>query len=103
MFINLKKKGINVVKNSDLVTVKGHDQGVISVVNGDTDAAFVFDDARNLVKEDNPDVFKDTRVLKYTTKIPNDTITLSKGVSKADSKNIQKAMIKFSKKDKVQK
>ncbi|WP_258088967.1 phosphate/phosphite/phosphonate ABC transporter substrate-binding protein [Weissella fangxianensis] len=98
--VDLKKKGMNVVKNSDLVTVKGHDQGVISVVNGDTDAALVFDDARNLVKEDNPDVFKDTRVLKYTTKIPNDTITLRKGVSKADSKTIQKAMIKVSKTDK---
>lgn len=101
--VDLKKKGMNVVKNSDLVTVKGHDQGVISVVNGDTDAAFVFDDARNLVKEDNPDVFKDTRVLKYTTKIPNDTITLRKGVSKADSKTIQKAMIKVSKTDKGKK
>ena len=101
--VDLKKKGMNVVKNSDLVTVKGHDQGVISVVNGDTDAAFVFDDARNLVKEDNPDVFKDTRVLKYTTKIPNDTITLRKGVSKADSKTIQKAMIKASKTDKGKK
>lgn len=101
--VDLKKKGMNVVKNSDLVTVKGHDQGVISVVNGDTDAAFVFDDARNLVKEDNPDVFKDTRVLKYTTKIPNDTITLRKGVSKADLKTIQKAMIKVSKTDKGKK
>lgn len=101
--VDLKKKGMNVVKNSDLVTVKGHDQGVISVVNGDTDAAFVFDDARNLVKEDNPDAFKDTRVLKYTTKIPNDTITLRKGVSKADSKTIQKAMIKVSKTDKGKK
>lgn len=101
--VDLKKKGMNVVKNSDLVTVKGHDQGVISVVNGDTDAAFVFDDARNLVKEDNPDVFKDTRVLKYTTKITNDTITLRKGVSKADSKTIQKAMIKVSKTDKGKK
>ena len=48
--VDLKKKGMNVVKDSDLVTVKGHDQGVLSVLNGDTDAAFIFDDARNVVK-----------------------------------------------------
>ena len=91
------KKGMNVVKNSDLVTVKGHDQGVLSVLNGDTDAAFIFDDARNVVKKDNPDVFKQTRALMYTSKIPNDTIALRKGISAKDSKAIQNAMIKVSK------
>lgn len=95
--VDLNKKGMNVVKNSDLVTVKGHDQGVISVLDGDTDAAFVFDDARNLVKKDNPDVFKDTRVLAYTAKIPNDTIALRKGISSKDTKTIQNAMVKISK------
>lgn len=101
--VDLNKKGMNVIKNSDLVTVKGHDQGVISVLNGDTDAAFIFDDARNLVKKDNSDAFKDTRVLEYTAKIPNDTITLRKGISKADTKTIQKAMLKVSKTDKGKK
>ena len=101
--VDLKNKGVNVVKDSDLVTVKGHDQGVLSVLNGDTDAAFIFDDARTIVKKDNPDVFKDTRVLTYTSKIPNDTIALRKGISKADTKTIQKAMIKVSKTAKGQK
>jgi phosphonate transport system substrate-binding protein len=101
--VDLNKKGMNVIKDSDLVTVKGHDQGVISVLNGDTDAAFIFDDARNLVKKDNADAFKDTRVLEYTAKIPNDTITLRKGISKADTKTIQNAMLKVSKTDKGKK
>lgn len=95
--VDLKKKGMNVVKDSDLVTVKGHDQGVLSVLNGDTDAAFIFDDARNVVKKDNPDIFKQTRALMYTSKIPNDTIALRKGISAKDSKAIQNAMIKVSK------
>ena len=95
--VDLKKKGMNVVKSSDLVTVKGHDQGVLSVLNGDTDAAFIFDDARNVVKKDNPDIFKQTRALMYTSKIPNDTIALRKGISAKDSKAIQNAMIKVSK------
>ncbi len=92
--VDLDKKGMNVIKKSKLVTVKGHDQGVLSVLNGDTDAAFVFDDARNIVKKDQKNVFKKTRVLKYTAKILNDTITLRKGVSKKDAKAIQKAMLK---------
>lgn len=90
--VDLKKDGINVLKSSKLVTVKGHDQGVLSVLNGDTDAAFVFDDARNLVKDDNKKVFKNTRVIKYTSEIPNDTISVRKGVSKHDQKEIKKAM-----------
>ncbi|HEY4399919.1 MAG TPA: phosphate/phosphite/phosphonate ABC transporter substrate-binding protein [Lactobacillaceae bacterium] len=93
----LNDKGVNVVKDSTLVTVKGHDQGVLSVLNGDTDAAFVFDDARNVVKADQPNVFKDTRVLYYTKGIPNDTISLRSGVSAKDSETIKKAMIAVSK------
>lgn len=93
----LNDKGVNVVKDSTLVTVKGHDQGVLSVLNGDTDAAFIFDDARNVVKADQPNVFKDTRVLYYTKGIPNDTISLRKGVSDKDAETIKNAMIAVSK------
>ncbi len=96
--VDLYNKGVNIFKGgTQLVTVKGHDQGVLSVLNGDTDAAFIFDDARNIVKADNPSVFKKTKALMLSSKIPNDTIALRKGVSKKDAKTIQKAMIKVSK------
>lgn len=90
--VDLKKDGVNVIKDSKLVTVKGHDQGVMSVLNGDTDAAFIFNDARNLVKKDNKDVFKKTRALTYTKEIPNDTISVRKGVSKHDQEALKKAL-----------
>lgn len=90
-----KDDNLNVVKDSKLITVKGHDQGVLSVLNGDTDAAFMFEDARNIVKKDQPDVFKKTRVVKFTQPIPNDTITLRAGISEADTKRIQDAMLKI--------
>lgn len=61
----LYKKGINVVKDDNLVNVKGHDQGVVSVLNGDTDAAFVFKDARNLVAKDEPNVFKEVKPIYF--------------------------------------
>ncbi|MDT4163934.1 phosphate/phosphite/phosphonate ABC transporter substrate-binding protein, partial [Staphylococcus aureus] len=56
--------GINATKDMKIVNVKGHDQAVISLLNGDVDAAAVFNDARNTVKKDQPNVFKDTRILK---------------------------------------
>lgn len=102
--VDLYNKGVNIFKGgTQLVTVKGHDQGVLSVLNGDTDAAFIFDDARNIVKSDNPNVFKETKALMLSSKIPNDTIALRKGVSKKDAKTIQKAMIKVSKTEKGKK
>lgn len=97
--VELNKKGVNVIKDSTLVQVKGHDQGVLSVLNGDTDAAFIFGDARNIVKKDQPDVFNKTRILYTTSGIPNDTISLRKGISSSDSEKIKKAMEKISKTD----
>ena len=36
-----------------IVNMKGHDQSIISLLNGDVDAAAVFQDARNVVKKTN--------------------------------------------------
>ncbi|WP_274541721.1 phosphate/phosphite/phosphonate ABC transporter substrate-binding protein [Staphylococcus felis] len=68
--------GINPLKEMNVTTVKGHDQAIISVLNGDVDAAAVFQDARNIVKGDQPNVFKDTKVIADTENIPNDTISV---------------------------
>ena len=55
----LYKKGLNVTKDCKLVNVKGDDQEVLSVLNGDVDAAFVFSDARNIaVRKDMPKKFR---------------------------------------------
>lgn len=88
----LYKKGINVVKDDNLVNVKGHDQGVVSVLNGDTDAAFVFKDARNLVAKDEPNVFKEVKPIYFTKKVPNDTISVRSDMSSAFRKKLAKSM-----------
>lgn len=90
-----KEDKLNVLKDSKLITVKGHDQGILSVLNGDTDAAFVFEEARNIVKPDHPTVYEDTRVIKYTQPIPNDNITIRSGISEEDTQKIQDAMMKI--------
>lgn len=88
----LYKKGINVVKDDNLVNVKGHDQGVVSVLNGDTDAAFVFKDARNLVAKDELNVFKEVKPIYFTKKVPNDTISVRSDMSSAFRKKLAKSM-----------
>ncbi|MNZ65612.1 Phosphate-import protein PhnD precursor [compost metagenome] len=72
----MMEAGLDPLKDVEAITVKGHDQAVLSVLNGDVDAAAIFQDARNIVKNDYPTVFEDTRVLTYTEKIPNDTISV---------------------------
>ncbi|SMC26265.1 phosphonate transport system substrate-binding protein [Clostridium acidisoli DSM 12555] len=93
----LKKAGIDPQKDVTGVTVQGHDKGVLAVLNGDVDAAAVFEDARNVVKKDNPNVFSDTRVLYYTQPIPNDTICVRPDMDSAWKKKIQNAFIAISK------
>lgn len=75
--VELLEHGINVNKDGiKTVQVKGHDQGVLSVYNKNTDAAFVFQGARNLVKKDVPNIMSQVVPIYITGKIPNDTITV---------------------------
>ncbi|WP_179395720.1 phosphate/phosphite/phosphonate ABC transporter substrate-binding protein [Lacticaseibacillus absianus] len=93
----LKAKGLDVAKDDTLVTVKGHDQGVMSVLNGDTDAAFVWEDARTVVQADVPDVMKRVVPIYFTKPIPNDTISVQPGLSTAFRRKLAKAFIKIAK------
>lgn len=93
----MKKAGIDPQKDVTGITVQGHDKGVLAVLNGDVDAAAVFQDARNVVKKDNPNVFAETRVIYYTQPIPNDTICVRPDMDSAWKKKIQDAFIAISK------
>ncbi len=99
----LKEKGLDVVKSCKLVTVTGHDQAVLNVLNGDTDAAFVFEDARNLVKADNPKIMKQVVPIYFTKPIPNDTISVRPDMNKSFKKKLAKAFIAVGKSKKGRK
>ena len=86
-----KETGINATKDMKIVNVKGHDQAVISLLNGDVDAAAVFQDARTIVTKDQPNVFKDTKILKLTESIPNDTISVRPDMDKKFQEKLKKA------------
>ncbi|WP_334072381.1 MULTISPECIES: phosphate/phosphite/phosphonate ABC transporter substrate-binding protein [Paenibacillus] len=94
---SLMDAGLDPLKDVEPITVKGHDQAVLAVLNGDVDAAAIFQDARNIVKGDYPKVFEDTRVLTYTEKIPNDTISVRSDMSKEWIEKLQNAFIEIGK------
>lgn len=93
----LKEKGLDVTKKCKLVTVTGHDQAVLNVLNGDTDAAFVFEDARNAVIKDKPNIMKEVVPIYFTHPIPNDTISVRSDMSKAFRDKLAKAFIAIGK------
>lgn len=93
----LKEKGVDLEKDATLTTVKGHDQGVMAVLNGDADAAFTFEDARNIVKGDVPDIMTKVLPMYKTKPIPNDTISVRSDMSKKFRTKLQNAFIKIAK------
>lgn len=93
----LQKEGIDINKDVTTVQVKGHDQAVLAVLNGDVDAAFVFEDARNTVKKDYPKIMNDVEPMYFTEPIPNDTISVRSDMSEEWDKKIQVAFIEIGK------
>ncbi|MFJ6412692.1 phosphonate-binding protein [Terribacillus saccharophilus] len=93
----LDAAGLDIQSDLTPTTVKGHDAGIISVLNGDTDAAVTFQDARNVVKGDYPTVFEDTKVIATTEKIPNDTIAVTPEINDEWKEKITDAFINIGK------
>ncbi|PAD40574.1 phosphate/phosphite/phosphonate ABC transporter substrate-binding protein [Terribacillus sp. 7520-G] len=93
----LDEVGLDIQQDLTPTIVKGHDAGIISVLNGDTDAAVTFQDARNTVKGDYPTVFEDTKVIATTEKIPNDTIAITPDINDEWKEKITDAFINIGK------
>jgi phosphonate transport system substrate-binding protein len=91
--VELKKAGIDPNTDIESIELKGHDKGILAVLNGDVDAAAVFQDARNIVKNDFPDVFKEIVPMHFTIPIPNDTISVRSDMNKEWMTKIQDAFI----------
>ncbi|MFC5449591.1 phosphate/phosphite/phosphonate ABC transporter substrate-binding protein [Paenibacillus aestuarii] len=89
----LKKAGVDPVKDVTGVQFQGHDKAIIALLNGQVDAVGVFQDIRANMTKDYPDVFKQTRVLAFSDKIPNDTIAVRSDMDAAFKKKLQDAFI----------
>ncbi|MBM7870671.1 phosphonate transport system substrate-binding protein [Clostridium pascui] len=93
----MKKAGINIQTDIEQVTLNGHDTAVLAVLNDEVDAAAVFEDARNTVKEDIKDVFDKVVPIYFSKPIPNDTISVRSDMSPEWKTNINDAFINISK------
>ncbi|MFC0213947.1 phosphate/phosphite/phosphonate ABC transporter substrate-binding protein [Paenibacillus chartarius] len=93
----LKKAGIDPQTDVQPTQFQGHDKAVIALLNGQVDAVGVFQDIRAQMSKDYPNAIKDTRVLTFTDKIPNDTIAVRPDMDAAWKKKIQDAFIAIGK------
>lgn len=93
----LKKAGVDPEKDVSGIVVKGHDKAILAVLNGEVDAAAVFEDARNTVKKDKPDIFEKVVPMYFTKPIPNDTVSVRVDMDEEWAKKIQQAFIDIGK------
>lgn len=89
----LKTAGVDPVKDVTGVQFQGHDKAIIALLNGQVDAVGVFQDIRTNMIKDYPDIFKQTKVLAFSDKIPNDTIAVRSDMDATWKKKIQDAFI----------
>ena len=91
----LMEKGI---KKSDIQIqqVKGHDQGLIALLNHDVEVVATYQDARADLKKEYPNIYQETKVIYRTKKIPNDTISVRNDMSNKWKKKISRAFIDIS-------
>lgn len=73
----LINQGIDPDSGFQLVQLTAHDQSVLAVANGDVEVGVSFDDARDVVAKDMPDVGQKAVVFAYSAEIPNDGVAVS--------------------------
>ncbi len=92
----MQAEGLN--PNEDLaevVDVGGHDAVVIAVLNGDCDAGSTFEDARDTVAEEFPDVYEEVVVFRTSPPIPNDNISFHPSVPQDIRDQITDALLQL--------
>jgi phosphonate transport system substrate-binding protein len=93
-YVFLKNEyGIDANTDMSSIFAGSHDAAIIAVYNGDVDVAVSFNDAREGVQADYPDVMEKLCVLGYTVDIPNDGTVVRAGLDEDLVRNIQEAMI----------
>ncbi|EGL81721.1 phosphonate ABC transporter, periplasmic phosphonate-binding protein [Caldalkalibacillus thermarum TA2.A1] len=91
----------NVDTHFNHLQVGGHDNALIALLNGDADFATTYEDARERIQDDHPDVMDKIKVVGYTDPIPNDTISLRAGLSEEWVQKIKDAFLSFNDDDEM--
>jgi phosphonate transport system substrate-binding protein len=98
----LMEKGVENLDTHFQQTAAGsHDGAVAAVLAGQADFATSFDDARDILETENPDIKDKVVVIGYTDEIPNDGISVSKDLSDDWVKKIKDAFMAMNDKPEV--
>jgi phosphonate transport system substrate-binding protein len=98
--IMLAANGVDPDKDfAQTVEAGSHDQVIIAVYNGDCDAGASFDDARDNVEDDFPDVKEKVLVLATTPEIPNDSVSFIKDFPAEMRQQIIDALLAYAETD----
>lgn len=87
------KEGIDVDKDVNFATVNGIDNAILSVINGDVDAAFSFEDGRVLLLNEYPNIFDELDSFFTEARIPNDAIAVRPDMSDEWKDKIRAAFV----------
>ncbi len=93
-----KEHGIDPDKDFKQVVFAGsHNAVVLAVYKGQVDAGATYEDARGTIAKDFPDVKEKVKVIAYTPKIPNDTVSVRKDLPEGLKKKIANGLLALSK------
>ncbi|MEO8285896.1 MAG: phosphate/phosphite/phosphonate ABC transporter substrate-binding protein [Chloroflexota bacterium] len=92
--------------SGNVVFAGGHDKVVTAVYNGQVAGGAIFGgpldpstgqptDARSLIAKDKPDVYSKIRIIGETQQIPNDTVSVRKGLTPEMTKQIQNGLLQL--------
>ena len=91
----LADNGLDPERDVEWVNVGGHDNAILAVYNGETDAAFTFKDARSLFENESfhGDMMSKVVLVSDTTEIPNDTISVIPNLDSALKERVRRAFM----------
>lgn len=94
----LADNGLNPETDVEWINAGGHDNAILSVYNGEADAAFTFKDARTLFENESfhADLMSKVVFVSDTSEIPNDTISIIPRLDPALKQRIQDAFVALS-------
>lgn len=92
-YVYLLEQGIEPEKDLNYVFSGSHDSGILGVIHGDFAAAITYEDARNDLIDEFPDVFELVEPLAWSDAIPNDGVAVRAGLPKELVTRIQDTFI----------
>ncbi|MDT8439148.1 MAG: phosphate/phosphite/phosphonate ABC transporter substrate-binding protein [Wenzhouxiangellaceae bacterium] len=93
--VQLLDQGINPNRDLDGIFVRGHDAAALAVYGGDTRFGVSYEDARNMLCEQYPDIGEKVIVFNHAPMIPNDGVQLRPGLPEDLREAIAEAFLKL--------